>query len=146
MISKVAKVVRSQVRAPKLLLDLPYIYDVEITKIEKSQDKTVIRFRAIGKDNYIILDTVGNQIIWGPGAYADLTGHNHLGIDSLDILLLGAPAIAASAPLLAINSLVWKASKKLFGMSRHILSIWCRIRAQLDPDTETKLFNLLIQL
>ena len=146
MISEVAKVVRSQFQAPRLLLNLPRITEVEVIDIQKLTGKIIIKFQTMDRSSEMILDLDQDQIIWKDGAYFDLTGEEHIGTDSFGTLVLGLPSIVITAPALVANTLFWKTSNKVFGMSRHALSIWCRLRHQLDHETQNHLLRMLSRL
>jgi hypothetical protein len=143
MISQVVNVIRSQFKAPRLLLDLPRVTSVEVTSVQKFAGRIVISLQTLGHDSEIILNLIDDQIIWHDGAYNDLTGEYTIGTDSFETLALGLPSIVATASILAANSLFWKTSNRLFGMSRHALSIWCRLRHQLDHETQNHLLRML---
>lgn len=143
MFSEVVKVARSQLQGPKLLLNLPRLIEVEVTDVQKFTGRIIIKLRTINRNSEMILDLDHDQIIWKNGVYFDLTGEEHIGTDSFGTLILGLPAIMVTAPVLAVNTLFWKTSNKVFGMSRHAISIWCRLRHQLDRETQNHLLGML---
>jgi hypothetical protein len=140
MLRKEARLIlSSQLYVPSLLFDLPRISAVEIIKVTKSLKEIEIQFKTSSL-NIMILDLIGNKILFCDNAFENLTGQ---GIPNSNVLVYGLPSVILTLPLLFVNETFWKTNQLLFGLSRHALSIWCRIRGQLDKNTQDHLYRLL---
>lgn len=122
-----------QYKAPQLMMDLPSYCSVKVTGIRKRSNSFILDYECKGRSGYISLDLEQHVFhMTGP----DLTETEYLGSAGLGIIAIGLPSIILTFPLWATTGLIIGLMEHLSKMNRHSLSLWLRLKNQLDFETQ----------